>query len=171
MSANRPANRDFGIFEVEAGGGRLALCPMPGRYGDYPGDLQTILGWGPGLVLTMATGSELAAYGAATLSVDLANRGIEWRHLPVEDFSAESAALRDGWAGVSREARTLLSDGGRVLTHCLGGCGRSGMAVLRIMTELGEAADAALTRLRTIRPCAVETAAQRLWAAGGATQR
>ena len=46
----------------------------------------------------------------------------------------------------------------------IGGCGRSGMAVLRLMIEAGEDAETALARLRTIRPCAIETDAQMAWA-------
>ncbi|WP_413875570.1 protein-tyrosine phosphatase family protein [Albidovulum sp.] len=154
----------FGVAELAAGGGRLALCPMPGRAGDYAGDLAAVLSWAPGLVVTMATAAELAL-GAAALQEDLAAAGIAWRHLPVADFAAESAALRDGWAGVSAEARAMLGAGGRVLVHCLGGCGRSGMAVLRLMVECGEAPEAALARLRQARPCAIETEEQRRWAA------
>ena len=38
------------------------------------------------------------------------------------------------------------------------------MAVLRLMFEAGEDAQAALIRLRAVRPCAVETEAQLAWA-------
>jgi protein-tyrosine phosphatase len=154
----------FGVAELAAGGGRIGLCPMPGRAGDYAGDLAAVLSWAPGLVVTMATAAELAL-GAAALPEDLAAAGIAWRHLPVADFAAESAALRDGWAGVSAEARAMLGAGGRVLVHCLGGCGRSGMAVLRLMVECGEAPEVALARLRQARACAIETEEQRRWAA------
>ena len=51
-----------------------------------------------------------------------------------------------------------------VLVHCFGGCGRSGMLVLRVMIEAGEPAGTALKRLRQVRPCAVETEAQMAWA-------
>ncbi|WP_347311324.1 protein-tyrosine phosphatase family protein [Defluviimonas sp. SAOS-178_SWC] len=155
----------FIIAAVPAGGGRLALCPMPGRDGDYAGDLGAILNWAPALVMTMATGPELATHGALRLSADLAARGIGWRHLPVTDFGADSAALREGWAEASAGARAHLASGRGVLAHCLGGCGRSGMAVLRLMVEAGEAPGTALARLRAARPCAVETAAQEAWAA------
>ena len=155
----------FGVAELAAGGGKLALCPMPGRTGDYAGDLAAVLSWAPGLVVTMATAAELAL-GAEALPADLAAAGIVWRHLPVADFAAESAALRDGWAGVSAEARAMLASGGRVLVHCLGGCGRSGMAALRLRVECGEAPEAALARLRRARPCAIETGEQQRWAAG-----
>jgi len=51
--------------------------------------------------------------------------------------------------------------------HCRGGCGRSGMIALRLMIEIGEAADDALARLRAVRPCAVETPQQLRWATAG----
>ena len=38
------------------------------------------------------------------------------------------------------------------------------MVVLRLMVDSGEAAEAALDRLRAARPCAVETDAQMAWA-------
>ena len=145
----------------------MALCPMPGRGGDYAGDLAAVVRWRPAMVLSMATGPELAACGALGLPGDLANRGIGWHHLPVTDFGADSIALRDAWAAGSLEARKNLAAGHGVLAHCLGGCGRSGMAVLRLMIEAGEAPEAALARLRAVRPCAVETGAQLAWASRG----
>lgn len=161
----------FGIAELEVGGGWLGLCPMPGRSGDYAGDLAVVLGWGPVMVVTMVVEAELAM-GAAGLPADLRAAGIVWRHLPVADFAAESASLARDWDAVADEARAVLADGGRVLLHCMGGCGRSGMAVLRLMVEAGEAPEVALVRLRRARPCAVETGDQYDWAArGGVTAR
>jgi len=155
----------FEIAAVEAGGGWLALCPLPGAGGDYAGDLASVTGWGPALVLTMTTAAELTRFGAAGIGADLEAKGIVWRHLPVDDYHADSPALAAGWAASSAQARGILAQGGRVLVHCRGGCGRSGMAVLRLMVELGEAPEIALARLRAARPCAVETDAQHAWAA------
>jgi hypothetical protein len=155
---------EFAIYALRLGNGQVALCQMPGRGGDYPADLEQVIGWRPALVLTMATGRELLTKGAATLRDDLNRRGVNWRHLPVADFEADSPALDGGWAEVSALARSFLLSGGRVLVHCMGGCGRSGMAVLRLMVEAGEPVDAALIRLREVRPCAVETGAQLAWA-------
>lgn len=157
----------FAIAELTAAGGRLALCPMPGRDGDYAGDLAVLLRWHPALVVTLATGPELAAHGALRLADDMAAAGVGWRHLPVADFAADSVALMLRWGAVSAEARTVLAGGGGVLAHCLGGCGRSGMAVLRLMVEAGEAPEVALSRLRAVRRCAVESGAQYTWAARG----
>ncbi|MDO8883933.1 MAG: protein phosphatase [Pseudotabrizicola sp.] len=152
------------IAEIPALGGTLALCPMPGRNGGYAADLETLLIWRPGLVLTMTSKLELATKGAATLPADLAAAGIDWRHLPVPDFGTPKADTAALWSDTSAQARAHLAQGGRVLAHCMGGCGRSGMAVLRLLADGGEDPDAALSRLRAARPCAVETKAQLRWA-------
>ncbi|MDR7123315.1 protein-tyrosine phosphatase family protein [Pseudotabrizicola sp. 4114] len=152
------------IAEIPALGGTLALCPMPGRTGDYAGDLATLLAWQPILVMTMTSKLELATGGAASLPTDLAAAGITWAHLPVPDFGTPKPATAALWPETSARARTILAHGGRVLVHCMGGCGRSGMAVLRLLTDAGEDPDTALLRLRAARPCAVETKAQHRWA-------
>lgn len=152
------------IAEIPVLFGTLALCPMPGRGGDYPGDLAKIVAWHPDLVLTLTSKLELASKGAATLAADLAAQGIAWHHLPIPDFGTPKADTAALWPGTSAEARARLAGGGRVLVHCIGGCGRSGMIALRLLTEAGEHPDAALTRLRAARPCAIETKAQHRWA-------
>ena len=65
---------------------------------------------------------------------------------------------------LSKNIHQKINNGDRILVHCRGGCGRTGMIVLRIMIEFGEDPDEALKRLRKIRPCAVETNSQENWA-------
>lgn len=154
------------IAELALGGGVLAISPMPGRGGAYQADLRDLLAFDPALVMTMTTRAELAEKGAETLSADLARHGINWRHLPIADFGAPDAATDALWTEAATRAQDVLAAGGRVLIHCMGGCGRSGMAVLRLMVEAGEEPSTALTRLRAVRPCAVETPEQYAWAAG-----
>lgn len=156
------------IAELTVGGGVLGIGPMPGRGGGYAADLAELLAWGPGLALTMTTAEELAAKGADGLPGDLAQAGVEWRHLPIGDYGAPVGQTLAAWPGASARAREVLAAGGKVWVHCMGGCGRSGTAALRLMVEAGEDASAALERLRTVRPCAVETPEQFQWAAAGA---
>lgn len=153
------------IAELDLAGGVVGLCPMPGRGGDFAGDLAAVLDWRPALVVTLAETGELAARGADGLPAALAAAGVDWLHLPIPDFGTPPRGLRADWPGHSARLRGLLGQGGRVLVHCMGGCGRSGMIVLRLMVESGETAGPALQRLRAARPCAVETAAQERWAA------
>lgn len=158
---------EFVIHDFEAGGGVLAISPVPGRTRHYATDLERLLNWRPDLVVTMTTLAELARQGAGGLPDDLGAQAVGWRHLPVEDFGVPGAEVIAAWPAVSRDARRVLGAGGRVLVHCFGGCGRSGMVVLRLMIEAGEAPQEALARLRLHRPCAVETDAQMQWAMAG----
>lgn len=155
----------FSICDLPLGAGRIGLCPLPGRWGDYDGDLARVLGWRPDMVLSLITSNEFEVCEAATLPSDLASHGVAWRHLPVRDFRHPAPATLEAWSALSAEARATIARGGRVLAHCFGGCGRSGMVLLRLMVETGEAPDTALARLRAVRPCAVETPGQFAWAA------
>lgn len=155
----------FEIADLPLLSGRIGICPIPGRSGNYETDLTSLLNWKPDLVLTMTGETELELVGALAFGNDLEAAGIVWAHLPITDLGAPDDKISARWPSVSQRALAILADGGRVLAHCFGGCGRSGMALMRLMVEAGEDADRALDRLRDARPCAVETESQRTWAA------
>lgn len=152
------------IHALPVAGGILALCPLPGRGGDYAWDIEHLREWQPALVISLTTGAEMVREGADRLGPDMQDRGARWVHLPIEDFGTPDASAEARWPDLSRMALAALRGGGRVLVHCMGGCGRSGMIALRLMIEAGERPDEALERLRHVRPCAIETEAQMAWA-------
>ncbi|WP_306152695.1 protein phosphatase [Roseovarius sp. MMSF_3281] len=154
----------FVIFALPVSDGILAIAPMPGRGGHYAEDLAHLRDWQPALVITMTSLAEMARHGAQGLGADLQDAGTRWAHVPVTDYGVPSITQEDAWHEASRAALAALHGGGRVLIHCAGGCGRSGMAALRLMIEAGEPVDTALARLRGVRPCAVETEDQLDWA-------
>lgn len=152
------------VSALSVGQGILAISPIPGAEGDYAGDVQHLIEWKPAIVISLVSEVEMVAAGAAGLWHDLVEAGCRWEHLPITDFGVPDDAFEEAWPVVSANARRALMGGGRILVHCRGGCGRSGMVALRLMIELGEAADDALARLRAVRSCAVETDAQMAWA-------
>lgn len=155
----------FEIFAVPvAGSGKLGICQMPGLSGDLASDLSTIADWKPTVVLSMTEVHEMSAHGCAEIGARLTALGIEWAHIPIQDFGGPTASSAQSWRTVSTRLHAVLDDGGRVLVHCRGGQGRSGMMALRIMVERGEDAETALSRLRAVRPRAVETEEQHAWA-------
>ena len=89
---------------------------------------------------------------------------IQWLHFPIKDFGTVDQKRKFLWEPISKNIRQQIDGGGRILIHCRGGRGRTGMIVLRGMIEFGEDPDKALKRLRKIRPCAVETKPQETWA-------
>lgn len=152
----------FALHAIDVGGGTLALAPLP--VGDAA--RAAVLSWRPDVVLSLTEAAERAALGAGDLPEQVMRAGIGWIALPVADYGVPPEG--PVWPVVSARLREVLATGGRVLIHCRGGCGRSGMAALRLMVETGEAPEAALARLRAVRPCAVETADQQAWATRGA---
>ena len=155
---------DFAIYPVPLSHGTLAISPMPGRGGQFDADLITLLQWSPDLVLTMTTAAELAHANATDLPIRLAQAGTEWLHLPIEDFGAPHGETAAFWPTAAKRAHAILDQGGKVLAHCMGGQGRSGMAILRLMIERDIPPLEALQRIRAVRPGAVETDDQNNWA-------
>ncbi len=144
------------MFALPVLAGELAIAPVPG-----PADVATIRNWGPSHVVTLLTDQEIGVLALPDLAAATFTR---WVHLPIADFGTPDAAFTARWPQVAQPLLDALARGERVLIHCRGGCGRSGMVALRLMIAAGEAADAALIRLRAVRPCAVETDAQMAWA-------
>lgn len=144
--AHQDADDAFNVYELAVASGVVALCPLP------LGHMAKVAAWAPDLVIALVEAHEMP---------EGIWEGYAMRHVPVLDYGVPE---NDGWPVVEREVLHVLQSGGRILFHCKGGCGRSGMAVLRIMLAVGEVD--ALARLRRVRPCAVETAAQLDWAMG-----
>ena len=149
----------------------LGMSPMPGRFSNYYEDLTTLLVWNPALVITLTTLDELKDFNAHNLGDDLSQAGIQWIHLPIEDYGTPDSS--DDMASILaiKQALHVLEGKKKVLVHCKGGCGRSGMLALKIMLSSKNAGtvDEELTRLRTVRPCAIETEEQLEWATATAS--
>ena len=154
----------FVIYAVPVERGILGIAPMPGVNGHYDQDIAHLKDWKPALVVSMTEPKELEAAGVDRLATDLQHSGTRWFSFPVPDRGIGDPLQEGTWDTISETAVAALRGGGRVLIHCRMGCGRSGMAALRIMSAAGEGHKAALTRLRAVRPCAVETREQQRWA-------
>lgn len=83
------------IYALQVGGGTLALTSMPGRSGDYPGDLDLISAWKPGLVISTTTEVEMLQDGAQNFGSDIQSRASRWAHLPVDDFGAPARPFKN----------------------------------------------------------------------------
>ena len=159
---------DFAIFTLDALVGRLGLSAMPGRGGDFGADMAVVAGWRPDLIVSTCPERELVSGGAGTIGQAARSLGAGWAHWSIADFGIPEGQEAAAWPGLRARLLTCLGGGGAVLVHCAVGCGRSGMTLLRLMVDAGTAPTTALTALRQVRPCAVETDAQMRWATRGA---
>jgi len=146
-------------------GARLGIAPLPGRSAAALADLAVLARWRPDLVVSTTTAEEMRRHDIGDLAALLEGFGIAHAHFPIRDFATPEKG--GGWDVLAPRLHRRLDGGAAVLVHCLAGRGRSGMVLLRLMVERGEAAPAALRRLRALRPGAVETGAQYEWAAAG----
>ncbi len=160
------------IAEVRASPshGRIGITFCPGKHDhaastgawarDLSADLDVITTWGARLVLTLVEPAELVALKVPHLGEELRSRGIDWRHLPIADYSVPTEAFEKKWETHGREIRALLCRGSNVLVHCKGGLGRAGMIAARLLVELGMAPEQAIREVRRARKGAIETPAQ-----------
>jgi hypothetical protein len=160
------------IAEVRASPshGRIGITFCPGKHDaaaatgawarDLAADLGVIQAWGARLVLTLVEPAELKALKVPKLGAEIKGLGIDWRHLPIADYSVPTEAFERQWETHGRDIRALLCSGGDVLVHCKGGLGRAGMMAARLLVELGMAPEQAIRDVRRARKGAIETPAQ-----------
>jgi protein tyrosine phosphatase (PTP) superfamily phosphohydrolase (DUF442 family) len=160
------------IAEVRASPshGRIGITFGPGKHDHFAHtgawerdlgiDLEAIAAWGAKLVLTLVEPAELTALKVPQLGHEIRRLGIEWRHLPIADYSVPTKAFEEQWTTQGREIREMLRNGGDVLVHCKGGLGRAGMIAARLLVELGMDPDEAIRSVRRVRKGAIETPSQ-----------
>ena len=160
------------IAEVRASPshGRIGITFCPGKHDhlastgawarDLGIDLDAISAWGAKLVLTLVEPTELKALKVPHLGEEVKNRGLEWRHLPIADYSIPGDDFEQRWTEEGREIRELLRKGDDVVVHCKGGLGRAGMIAARLLVELGMDPEEAIRRVRRARRGAIETPSQ-----------
>ena len=154
----------FEVFEISVGPAILGMSPLPGLTGDFLADVEKIFNWNPTTILSLTPKEEMEYLGASDFVSMIAKERIPWVHFPIKDFSIVDQQQEVLWEKISKNINLQINNGNRILVHCRGGCGRTGMIVLRFMIEFGEDPEKALERLRVIRPCAIETLAQENWA-------
>ena len=160
------------IAEVRASEshGRIGITFCPGKQDrfahtgawerDLGIDLDAIVAWGARLVLTLVEPAELQALKVPLLGHEVKQRGIEWRHLPIADFSVPTKKFEEEWVTQGREIRAMLRNGVDIVVHCKGGLGRAGMIAARLLAELGMDPEEAIRAVRHVRKGAIETPSQ-----------
>lgn len=146
--------KPFEIFSIPGfTAGTVGICKMPISDGDF----TAINTWHPDHIISMTTKQEFLHPDFET---QIRSVCAQWHHCPIVDFGAPNTDLTP----LLEILLSSLNNGQRILAHCMGGQGRSGMLIMKLLVEQGEPAKDALARIRTVRPYAVETKQQELWA-------
>ncbi len=123
-------------------------------------DLGAIVNWGAGALVTLMRTHELEQLRVPTLGEAARSLGLSWFHLPITDVGVPGPEFDEAWRVVGPELRQRLQNGERVVIHCRGGLGRTGLVAAQLLIEMGEAPETALRHVRLARPHTVETAEQ-----------
>lgn len=83
--------------------------------------------------------------------------GFRYLHLPVADFTAPTVEQVDVFINFQKQAE---ADGLATVVHCGAGLGRTGTMLACALVTRGYAAEAAIDKLRTLRPYSIETLEQ-----------
>jgi protein-tyrosine phosphatase len=133
--------------------GRLGLTHLPGV-----DDLPALKAQGVTHIVCLITDRELLVYGVADLVEAYHAAGFTVRRLPIVDMAAP---MLEEMRALLLWLTTQLQGGAHVLTHCIGGWGRSGTVAACYLITRGLSAAAAIAEVRRVRsPHAVESAAQ-----------
>jgi ADP-ribosyl-[dinitrogen reductase] hydrolase len=151
-------------------GGVIGMTFCPGKCGasgygdvwsrDLECDLGAIRAWRPDAVVTLMEAHEFEPLGVAKLPEAFAEEFEGWFHLPIRDVDIPDQRFERLWVYAGHMLRGILQRGGRVLVHCRGGLGRTGLVAARLLVELGLNADQAIAKVRRARPRTIETRAQ-----------
>ena len=138
-----PANFSFVIDNVLAG------MERPGTFARLREDLEFLKDQKIGAIVSLTETPLERAF--------VEEFGFRYLHLPIADFTAPSLEQIDAFVDFLKKA-----EAGKLATmvHCGAGMGRTGTMLACALVARGQSADAAVERVRELRPFSIETTDQ-----------
>jgi len=154
------------------GGGLIAMTMCPGKCQpeaatgpwerDLALDLAAIHSFGATTLITLMEHAELgtANIPAPRLAEAATAAGLTWHHWPIVDLGVPARIFEALWRTEAEAVCRDLARGARVVIHCRGGRGRSGLVAARLLVEMGLTNADAFAAVRAIQPLAMESLKQ-----------
>lgn len=165
-SQTHPLRFDF----VPAANGQIGMIFCPGKkqsgaicghwHRDLETDLEAIKAWGATTVVSLVEAFELEFLQVPDLGECVQASGMVWMHLPIVDMHVPDKAFENLWQIAGLALRQRLRRGEKILLHCMGGLGRTGMIAAQLLVELGTDSGVAINLVRQARPGTIQTISQ-----------
>ncbi|WP_423169236.1 cyclin-dependent kinase inhibitor 3 family protein [Stenotrophomonas geniculata] len=161
--ATLPVGMNGGGIGVTFAPGKHQEVAMTGSWArDLDLDLASIVRWGAQHLITLIEPWEFQELRICSLAERAQAHGLKWHGLPITDGAAPDARLLEPWKSLGPQLVAELLSGSRIVVHCKGGLGRAGTVASMLLIETGCASDGtdAISKVRAVRPAAVETPEQ-----------
>ncbi|MBJ6799725.1 ADP-ribosylglycohydrolase family protein [Geomonas propionica] len=160
----------IGTLQLPYTDAKIGLTFCPGKKG--PGlnsvrwerslekDLSTIISWGATALVTLVEDHEFGELQVPEFKEFIAASGLEWFHIPIVDGSIPDHRFHSAMQECHCRILELLCEGARIVIHCRGGLGRTGLFAAMLLIDFGIEPEKAIAQVRAARPGAIETSAQ-----------
>jgi protein-tyrosine phosphatase len=127
--------------------GALYLAAMPGRYRHIDRDLAEAETYEISIVVCLTPLKEIEAKSVRYAeALEAGSMPFEVRSHPIQDFGHPTDA--EAFAALVVDVTVALRDGERVMIHCAGGIGRTGLVASCVLRALGVEYEAAVATVR-----------------------
>jgi len=131
--------------------GKLGITILPGRKDfsrSLEDDIARLKADGVSHILSLVTDDDLSAYGVEELFDVYRQAGFTVLRLPILD---QGVCTYEEMVNAAKWLDQNLSADAKILVHCVGGLGRSGLVVASYLTHKGMQADEAIRAVRAVR--------------------
>jgi len=168
---------DLNIATISVIDAVIGITPCPGRNQvetgdprwrrDLEADLTALEAWGAFALISLVETHEFSHLGVPKFNEVIHSRNFRWHHLPITDFSVPGEPFQKAWNTQGGDILQYLERGERVVVHCAGGLGRSGMIAAKLLTIFSTPPDEAINLVRAARPGAIQTREQESYVLAG----
>ncbi len=118
-------------------------------------DLSQMKDWGADAVLSLISQEEMSLYQLPDLGEQISIYGMQWFHHPFEDGGIPDEQFIKKWQTQRERLQAIVQNGGKVIVHCRGGKGRTGLICAQLMLESGCDFEQTVALIREKRPGAL----------------
>ena len=129
--------------------GEIAGSPQPGLYGDWDEDIAYLKQNGLSFVVSLTE--------EPLIKDRIISEGFGFYHLPIRDMDAPMPRMADEAIKIMRQQ---TAEGNRVLLHCKGGVGRTGMMGACYLVSKGYSAKDSIEMVRKVNNAYIQTRTQ-----------
>jgi len=157
----------IGTIPLSKGAIGLTFCPGKKQAGSLTGgwdrdidaDIKAILEWGADTVISLLEAHEYRELQVYDLRQKLW-REFNWLSMPIQDKGIPTQAFIRGWNKELPYLKMHLDRGEKVLIHCKGGFGRTGVVACMLLMAYGHSVENAVAMCREVSEGAVENDVQ-----------